>query len=135
MPKTVGRHFQVDQDHGIEKSLDHTTLLDLCKPALDEGQSVSAAIPIRNVHRAVGTLLGSEVTRRYGPVGLPDDTIRLQFTGSAGQSLGAFLPRGITLSLEGDANDYVGKGLSGGKVIIFSAKRFYVRGGRECDHR
>ena len=122
MPKTVGLHYQVEQDHGLEKSLDHTTLLDLCKPALDEGQSVSATVPIRNVHRAVGTFLGSEVTRRYGPLGLPDDTIRLQFTGSAGQSFGAFLPRGITLSLEGDANDYVGKGLSGGKVIIFPPK-------------
>ena len=122
MPKTVGRHYQLPQDHGVDKSLDYTTLLHICKPTLEDGQPVSATLPIRNVHRAVGTLLGSEVTRQHGAKGLPEDTIRLRFTGSAGQSFGAFLPRGITLSLEGDANDYVGKGLSGGKVIVYPPK-------------
>ena len=80
---------------------------------------VEATLAIRNINRAVGTIVGSEVTRRYGPDGLPDNTIRLQFQGSAGQSFGAFVPRGMTLSLEGDANDYVGKGLSGGKIIVY----------------
>ena len=84
---------------------------------------MSLRLPIRNVNRTVGTMLGYEVTRRYGAAGLPDDTISLRFTGSAGQSFGAFVPRGITLELEGDANDYVGKGLSGGKVIVYPPKQ------------
>jgi glutamate synthase (ferredoxin) len=109
----------VEQDHGLEKSLDMTTLLSLAQPALERGEPVSHELPIRNVNRTVGTILGSEVTRRYGAAGLPDDTIRFKFTGSAGQSFGAFLPRGLTLTLEGDANDYVGKGLSGGKLIVY----------------
>jgi glutamate synthase (ferredoxin) len=96
-----------------------TALLPMCQTALEKKEPVDIRLPIRNVNRTVGTILGSEVTRRHGPVGLPDDTIRVQFTGSAGQSFGAFLPRGITLTLEGDANDYVGKGLSGGKIIVF----------------
>jgi glutamate synthase (NADPH) large chain len=107
------------QDHGLENTLDYRVLLDLCKPALETGQPVSAELPIRNIHRVVGTMLGSEITRRYGAVGLPDGTIRLNFKGSAGQSFGAFIPKGITLSLEGDSNDYVGKGLSGGKIIVY----------------
>jgi glutamate synthase domain-containing protein 2/glutamate synthase domain-containing protein 1/glutamate synthase domain-containing protein 3 len=115
----VGRHCGIAQDHGLEKSLDHTTLIPLCQPALERGDPVSATLPIRNIHRVVGTTLGSEVTRRHGAKGLPEDTIRLTFKGSAGQSFGAFLPRGITLILEGDANDYVGKGLSGGKIVIY----------------
>jgi glutamate synthase (NADPH/NADH) large chain len=119
VPETFGRYCQIRQDHELEKTLDHKTLLDLCRPALEQGMPVSAMLPVRNVHRAVGTMLGSEVTRRYGADGLPDDTIQLKFDGSAGQSFGAFLPRGITLRLEGDANDYVGKGLSGGKIIIY----------------
>jgi glutamate synthase (NADPH/NADH) large chain len=119
MPESVSRYCQVVQDHGLEHSLDSTTLLELCKPALDEKKRVEAALPIRNVNRAVGTILGSEVTRRYGPDGLPDNTIRLRFNGSAGQSFGAFVPRGITLCLEGDANDYFGKGLSGGRLIVY----------------
>jgi glutamate synthase (ferredoxin) len=119
VPDAVGRHCAIAQDHGLDKSLDHTTLIPLCQPALQHGQSVEAMLPIRNVHRVVGTMLGSEVTRRFGAKGLPDDTIRLTFKGSAGQSFGAFVPRGITLTLEGDANDYVGKGLSGGKVVIY----------------
>jgi glutamate synthase (ferredoxin) len=114
----VGRYHSDAQDHGLDKSLDVTTLLELCRPALEHGTSVRATLPIRNVNRVVGTITGSELTRRYGAAGLPDDTIRLKFTGSAGQSFGAFLPPGMTLHLEGDANDYVGKGLSGGRLII-----------------
>jgi glutamate synthase (ferredoxin) len=117
-PASVGRYCQQPQDHGLENALDNTVLLDLCRPALEKGETVSATLPIRNINRAVGTILGSEVTRRYGPDGLLEDTIRLHFTGSAGQSFGAFIPRGLTLVLEGDANDYVGKGLSGGKIIV-----------------
>jgi glutamate synthase (ferredoxin) len=119
VPETVDRHCRIAQDHGLEQSLDHTTLLGLCQPALERKTPVSATLPIRNVNRAVGTILGSEVTRRYGANGLPDDTIRLQFNGSAGQSFGAFVPRGIRLSLEGDANDYLGKGLSGGRIVVY----------------
>jgi glutamate synthase (ferredoxin) len=119
MPETVSRHCQTAQDHGLEKSLDHKTLLDLCQPALETKAPVSVTLPIRNVNRAVGTIVGSEVTRRYGANGLPDDTIRLHFNGSAGQSFGAFVPRGMTLSLEGDANDYLGKGLSGGRIVVY----------------
>jgi glutamate synthase (ferredoxin) len=114
----VGRYRTQEQDHGLDEALDTTTLLPLCKPALEHGARVTETLKIRNTNRVVGTLLGSEVTRRYGRAGLPEDTIRLHFRGSAGQSFGAFLPAGITLLLEGDANDYVGKGLSGGKLII-----------------
>jgi glutamate synthase (NADPH/NADH) large chain len=109
----------VAQEHGLEESLDKTTLLELCRPALERGERVVATLPIRNRNRVVGTILGSEVTRRCGAAGLPDDTIQLTFQGSAGQSFGAFLPRGITLTLEGDANDYVGKGLSGGRLVVY----------------
>ena len=119
VPESVGRHGQNAQDHGLEESLDQTTLLDLCAPALDGKQNVEADLPIRNTHRAVGTMVGGEVTRRFGAEGLPDDTIRLNFNGSAGQSFGAFIPRGMTLTLAGDANDYVGKGLSGGKIVVY----------------
>ena len=115
----VGRFCQIPQDHGIEKSLDMQMLLNLAKPALEQGQSVRAELPIRNINRVVGTIVGSELTRRHGPNGLPEDTLRFSFKGSAGQSLGAYIPRGMTLELEGDANDYVGKGLSGGKIIIY----------------
>jgi glutamate synthase domain-containing protein 2/glutamate synthase domain-containing protein 1/glutamate synthase domain-containing protein 3 len=115
----VGQYCQIAQDHGLDRSLDMTQLLEICSPALENKQHVSAILPIHNVNRVVGTILGSEVTRRYGAEGLPHDTIRLHFNGSAGQSFGAFVPKGITLSLEGDSNDYVGKGLSGGKIAIF----------------
>jgi glutamate synthase (ferredoxin) len=118
----VGRHRQQDQDHGLEKSLDVTKLLDLCKPAIERGEKVRAEMPIINVNRVVGTITGSEVTRKYGPKGLPEDTIQLKFNGSAGQSLGAFMPPGMTIELEGDANDYLGKGLSGGKLIVYPPK-------------
>jgi glutamate synthase (ferredoxin) len=115
----VERRCTQGQDHGLEHSLDQTTLIPLCKPALENRTPVSATLLIRNINRVVGTTLGSEVTRRYGAAGLPDDTIRLHFQGSAGQSFGAFVPRGITLTLEGDANDYVGKGLSGGRIVVY----------------
>ncbi|MFI5047036.1 MAG: glutamate synthase subunit alpha, partial [Acidimicrobiia bacterium] len=105
------------QDHGLEKALD-LQLIELAKPALERGEPVEIRLPIRNVQRTVGTILGSEVSRKYGLEGLPEDTIRIHFTGSVGQSFGAFVPRGISLFVEGDANDYCGKGLSGGKIIV-----------------
>jgi glutamate synthase (ferredoxin) len=114
----VGRYHQIAQDHGIDKSLDVTRILEICKPAIERGEPVVAELPIRNVNRVVGTITGSELTRRHGAAGLPPDTIQLKFKGSAGQSFGAFVPKGMTLRLEGDANDYVGKGLSGGKLVI-----------------
>lgn len=119
VPESVGRYCQVPQDHGLAKSLDVTRLLDLCRPAIEKGAKVEATLPIRNINRVVGTITGSELTRRHGGQGLPDDTIRLTFQGSAGQSFGAFVPRGMTLILEGDANDYIGKGLSGGRIIVY----------------
>ncbi len=106
-----------DQDHGLDQALDQT-LIQLAEGALEDAHPVRLELPVRNVNRTVGTLLGSEVTRRYGAQGLPDDTIHITLTGSAGQSLGAFLPPGITIDLVGDANDYVGKGLSGGKIVV-----------------
>ena len=106
------------QDHGLEKSLDVNELLPLAAPALERGEPVRAQLPIRNVNRTVGTILGHEITKRYRGAGLPEGTIDITFTGSAGQSFGAFIPSGLTLRLEGDANDYVGKGLSGGRVVI-----------------
>ena len=114
----VGRYKQMEQDHGLDGALDNTTLLALCAPALERGERVEATLPIKNVNRVVGTIVGSELTRRYGPQGLPEDTIKLTFNGSAGQSFGAFIPSGMTLLLHGDANDYLGKGLSGGKIVI-----------------
>jgi glutamate synthase (ferredoxin) len=114
----VGRYCQIPQDHGLEKSLDLTVLLDLCKPAIENGSKVKATLPIKNVNRVVGTILGNEITKRHWD-GLPEDTVHLHFQGSAGQSFGAFVPNGVTLELEGDANDYVGKGLSGGKIIVY----------------
>jgi glutamate synthase (NADPH/NADH) large chain/glutamate synthase (ferredoxin) len=106
-----------DQDHGLDQALDRT-LVQLAEGALEDAHRVKLELPVRNVNRTVGTLLGSEVTRRYGAQGLPDGTIHVTLTGSAGQSVGAFIPPGITLELVGDANDYVGKGLSGGRVIV-----------------
>jgi glutamate synthase (NADPH/NADH) large chain len=116
----------VGQDHGLDKALDNS-LIQLCEGALEDGRPVWLEMPIRNVNRTVGTMLGYEVTRRYGGAGLPDDTISLRFTGSAGQSFGAFVPRGVTLTLEGDANDYAGKGLSGGRIIVFPPKEAPLR--------
>ena len=118
VPAHVKTHHSESQDHGIERSLDMTTLLGLCKPALDERKPVSLELPIRNINRTVGTILSSEVTRRYGAGGLPDGTITIAFRGSAGQSLLAFGAPGVQVSVEGDVNDYCGKGLSGGRIIV-----------------
>jgi glutamate synthase (ferredoxin) len=116
--ESVGRYCQIPQDHGLDKSMDLTVLLDLCQNTLETKTPVKATLPIKNTNRAVGTILGNEISKRYWE-GLPEDTIHLQFQGSAGQSFGAFVPKGVTLELEGDANDYVGKGLSGAKIIIY----------------
>lgn len=113
----------MQQDHGLDRSLDVQELMAICEPALERREKVHAIVPVHNVNRVVGTIVGSEVTRRYGKEGLPHDTIRLHFNGSAGQSFGAFVPGGMTLSLEGDANDYFGKGLSGGKLAIFPSEK------------
>jgi glutamate synthase domain-containing protein 3 len=118
VPSRVGRRCLVRQDHGIEQALDHK-LLDLAKDTLETGAPVEFKMPVRNVHRTVGAMLSGEVARRYGSAGLADDTIKFEFTGSAGQSFGAFLAKGVTLVLEGDTNDYAGKGLSGGKLIVY----------------
>ena len=122
VPASVGRYCQIPQDHGLAEALDNQVLLELCEPALSDKQRVAATLPIKNTNRVVGTILGSEITRRFGPEGLPEDTIELHFQGSAGQSFGAFIPSGLTLELEGDANDYFGKGLSGGKLIVYPDK-------------
>ncbi|MEI6703031.1 MAG: glutamate synthase-related protein, partial [Deltaproteobacteria bacterium] len=115
----VGRYCTEKQDHGLEKSIDMTKLLDICEPSIQRGEKVSAEPPITNVDRVVGTILGNEITLHHGADGLPDDTVCLTFNGSAGQSFGAFIPKGITLRLSGDANDYLGKGLSGGTIIAY----------------
>ena len=117
LPEGAARHCTNTQDHALDRALDQE-LLARCGPALERGEHVEVDVAVRNVHRTVGTMLGSELTRRHGGAGLPDDTIVVRCTGSAGQSFGAFRPRGITLRLEGDANDYVGKGLSGGRVVV-----------------
>jgi glutamate synthase (ferredoxin) len=119
VPADWGRHCSKSQDHSLEDSLDSRVLLDLCEPALDRAAKVNVTIPIHNVNRVVGTILGAEITKRYGAKGLPDDTINLKFVGSAGQSFGAFVPRGVTLTIEGDSNDHIGKGLSGGKIVVY----------------
>jgi glutamate synthase (NADPH/NADH) large chain len=109
LPEGTPLHCVREQDHGLDKALDNE-LISLSADALERGEAVRAQLPIRNVNRTVGTMLGHEVTKRYRAEGLPDGTIDITFTGSAGQSFGAFVPRGITLRLEGDGNDYVGKG-------------------------
>ncbi|MBK7928778.1 MAG: glutamate synthase large subunit [Bryobacterales bacterium] len=121
VPSRVGRVCSIAQDHGLEAALDHE-LIRLAAPALERGERVEAELDIRNIHRTVGTMLSGEVARKYGSNGLPDDTVQFRFHGSAGQSFGAFLSKGITLTLEGDTNDYTGKGLSGGKVIVYPPK-------------
>jgi len=115
----VGIYCVNTQDHGLEKSLDITTLVPLCKEAIEERKPVDIILPVQNTNRTVGTILGYHITKRYGAEGLPEDTIRVHFNGSAGMSFGAFVPKGVTMTLEGDANDYLGKGLSGGKIIVF----------------
>jgi glutamate synthase (ferredoxin) len=123
MPADVARRCVTVQDHGLERSLDATTLIPACREAIDHAKPVELSLPIRNVNRTVGTTLGYEITSRWGGEGLPDDTIRVHFRGSAGQSFGAFVPRGVTLTLEGDANDYWGKGLSGGRLAVFPPRQ------------
>ncbi|WP_110946190.1 glutamate synthase large subunit [Streptomyces avicenniae] len=130
LPEGTARHRVTDQDHGLAKALDNE-LIRLAADALsaataEEAHPVRAQVAVRNINRTVGTMLGHEVTKRFGGAGLPDDTIDITFTGSAGQSFGAFVPRGVTLRLEGDGNDYVGKGLSGGRLV--------VRPDRAADH-
>ncbi|MGW9121224.1 glutamate synthase large subunit [Streptomyces sp. NPDC055663] len=122
LPEGAVRHARIEQDHGLAKALDNE-LIRLAADALnadsaESAQPVRAQIAIRNINRTVGTMLGHEVTKKFGGAGLPQDTIDITFTGSAGQSFGAFVPSGVTLRLEGDANDYVGKGLSGGRVVV-----------------
>jgi len=107
------------QDHGLEKCIDLSRLLEICKPALEKGEKVTAELPITNIDRVVGTIVGNEITRTFGAEGLPEGTVTLRFNGSAGQSFGAFIPKGMTLELSGDANDYLGKGLSGGTIVVF----------------
>jgi glutamate synthase (NADPH/NADH) large chain len=123
VPASVPRRRCEEQDHGLARALDHR-LIEQSRPALERAERVSFIHPIRNIHRTVGTMLSSEVARRYGHEGLPDDTIHIQLQGTAGQSFGAFLAHGITLDLVGDGNDYVGKGLSGGRIIVRSPNDF-----------
>jgi glutamate synthase domain-containing protein 2/glutamate synthase domain-containing protein 1/glutamate synthase domain-containing protein 3 len=118
IPSRVARRCVAPQDHGLEQALDHQ-LIASSRAAIEALTPIEIKLPVRNVHRSVGTMLSGEIARRHGSSGLPDDTIRVQLDGSAGQSLGAFLAKGVTLTLEGDANDYVGKGLSGGRLIVY----------------
>jgi glutamate synthase domain-containing protein 3 len=118
VPSRVARRCVDAQDHGLDKALDYR-LIDHATEAIEHGTRVEIKLPIRNVHRTVGAMLSGEIARKYGSAGLPADTIKFHFTGSAGQSFGAFLAKGVTLELEGDANDYVGKGLSGGKLVVY----------------
>ena len=120
---SVGHMHMIDQDHELERTLDMSKLLRMCRPAIEDQKPIRAKLAINNINRVVGTLVGSEVTRRYGESGLPDNTIKLNFEGSAGQSFGAFIPKGMTLELEGDANDYLGKGLSGGTITVYPPKK------------
>jgi glutamate synthase (ferredoxin) len=122
LPEEGTRYCSMAQEHALEESLDRTALLEICEPAIKRRERVTSTLPIRNTNRVVGTIVGYEVTRAYGAAGLPDGTINLKFTGSAGQSFGAFIPKGMTLELEGDANDYVGKGLSGGRIAVYPSK-------------
>src|SRR5437879_980761 len=121
VPERIARRCVQPQDHGLSQALDYK-LIDLAKDAIEQKIPVEIKLPIRNVHRTVGAMLSGEIARRYGSEGLPEDTIRINFAGSAGQSFGAFLAKGVTLTLEGDANDYVGKGLSGGKLVVYPPK-------------
>jgi glutamate synthase domain-containing protein 2/glutamate synthase domain-containing protein 1/glutamate synthase domain-containing protein 3 len=121
LPSRVARRKMQAQDHGLDKALDHQ-LIAKAAPALESQTPVTGSFAIRNVHRTVGAMLGGEIARRYGSAGLPDGTIHFRFAGSAGQSFGAFVPNGVTLELEGDSNDYLGKGLSGGRIIAYPPK-------------
>jgi glutamate synthase (NADPH) large chain len=121
-PSRIARRCIQAQDHGLGQALDYT-MIGHALETLETGTPLKIELPIRNVHRTVGAMLSGEIARRYGSEGLPEDTIRFRFTGSAGQSFGAFLAKGVTLELEGDANDYVGKGLSGGKLIVYPSRQ------------
>jgi len=118
----VGTYCDRPQDHLLDRALDNTKLLEICKPAIERGEKVKAELPIININRVVGTITGAEISRRHGAKGLPEDTIHLKFNGSAGQSFGAFCPKGMKLELEGDANDYIGKGVCGAKIIVYPPK-------------
>jgi glutamate synthase (NADPH/NADH) large chain len=119
----VARYRTEDQDHGLDKALDHR-LIELSQPALERGEKVTIDMPIRNLNRTVGTMLSGEIAKRYGHEGLADDTIHIRFAGSAGQSLGAFLAKGVTIEVIGDTNDYCGKGLSGGRISVQPSPKF-----------
>jgi glutamate synthase (NADPH) large chain len=123
MPASVAHYHRETQDHGLEKALDQR-LIELARPALERGEKVTIDMPIRNINRTVGTMLSHEIARRHGHDGLPDDTIQVRFAGSAGQSFGAFLARGVSLELIGDTNDYCGKGLSGGRISVQPSPKF-----------
>jgi glutamate synthase domain-containing protein 2/glutamate synthase domain-containing protein 1/glutamate synthase domain-containing protein 3 len=118
VPSRIGRHCTTKQDHGLDEALDYK-LIDHAQDAIDNKTPILIKLPIKNVHRTVGAMLSGQIARKYGSAGLPDNTICFEFSGSAGQSFGAFLAKGVTLELEGDANDYVGKGLSGGRLIVY----------------
>jgi len=122
LPSRVARHCTQAQDHGLEQALDHQILAE-SQAAIETLTPVEIKLPVRNIHRSVGTMLSGAIARRHGSEGLPEDTIRVELNGSAGQSLGAFLAKGVTLTLEGDANDYVGKGLSGGRLIVYPPRK------------
>ncbi len=122
VPGHYGTYCRTKQDHGIEQSLDMRVLLDLCAPAIEKREKVEAEMPIKNTDRTVGTIVGNKISAAYGSSSLEDDTIVIRFNGSAGQSFGAFIPKGMTLLLEGDSNDYIGKGLSGGKIAVFPSR-------------
>jgi glutamate synthase domain-containing protein 3 len=122
VPGRVSRRCTIAQDHGLDEALDYK-LIDHAREAIDIGTAIEFKLPIKNVHRTVGAMLSGEIARKHGAAGLPDDTIRFQFNGSAGQSFGAFLAKGVTLTLEGDANDYVGKGLSGGRIVVYPPRQ------------
>jgi glutamate synthase domain-containing protein 3 len=123
VPADVPRYRQEHQDHGLDKALDHR-LIELARPALEKGEKVSIDMPIRNINRTVGTMLSGEIAKRYGHAGLPDDTIHVRFAGSAGQTFGGFLAKGVTLDLIGDTNDYCGNGLSGGRISVQPSPKF-----------
>jgi glutamate synthase (NADPH/NADH) large chain len=119
----TGLYCVNEQDHGLEHSLDVKTLVPLCKDALEDKKSVDIILPVLNTNRSVGTILGYHITKKYGGEGLPEDTVNAHFNGSAGMSFGAFVPKGVTMTLEGDANDYLGKGLSGGKITVYPPRK------------
>ena len=123
IPADVPRYNTESQDHGLEKALDHR-LIELAQPALERGEKVSIDMPIRNINRTAGTMLSGEIARKYGHDGLPDGTIQIRFAGSAGQSIGAFLSKGVSIELIGDTNDYCGKGLSGGRISVQPSPKF-----------